>query len=123
MTEENRKNRRYAGKTGAFAILIRQNEPAIVGQIIDISIDGIAIRYLSKNPRKAGLSYIKLFRANGHFVHLKRFQCNIIYDLRVDSASWHSLATRRCGAKFEGLSEEKRTELKNFIETFIVESA
>jgi hypothetical protein len=120
---DNRKSKRYAGKSGAFAVLIKQNEPIVVGQIIDISYDGISIRYLSRKAKGIGLSYIKLFAANGHFAHMKRIQCNIIYDIQIDRDSWLTLVTRRCGAKFEQLSYEMQMELQNFIGQHIVDPA
>ncbi|ABK16676.1 PilZ domain-containing protein [Syntrophobacter fumaroxidans] len=118
---EHRRSKRYVGKEGSFAVLIRKDEPITIGQIIDISSNGISVRYLSRKPQTVGFSYIKIFATNGHFVHMRRIECQVIYDIQIDKDSWYSLATRRCGVEFGELSIEQKMDLNNFIKQHIIE--
>jgi hypothetical protein len=116
--EEKRKSKRFKGKDGAFAAFIRPNELMSMGQIQDISLGGLCVRYLSGNEDNIGCSEIKIFGSNGRFIHLDRIQCRIVYDHQVLEGSWGEISMRRSGVQFENLSVEHLSVLPDFIDYF-----
>jgi len=118
MFEEKRKFKRFKGKEGAFAAFIRPNELINMGQIQDISMGGLCVRYLSTHENHEGYSGIKIFGTNDRFIHLERVQCRIVYDHDVPEGSWEQISTRRCGVEFENLSVKHLSTLQEFIDNF-----
>ncbi len=120
MSEEKRKFKRFKGKEGAFAAFMRPNELINMGQIQDISMSGLCVRYLSTHKNHEGCSAIKIFGSNDRFIHLDRVQCRIVYDHEIPEGSWEQISTRRCGVEFENLSLKHLSTLKEFLDTFTV---
>ncbi len=121
MSMEKRRHKRYCGKEGAFAAFLRPGELINLGKIIDISMGGLCIRYLSTKPAGEGSSGLKIFGSNGRFIHVERVQCKIIYDVEIPEGSWEQLSTRRCGVQFENLSIRHKSMLQDFISHFTME--
>ncbi len=118
MPIEKRQHKRYKGKEGAFAAFIRPDELINLGQIIDISMGGLCIRYLSTKETNAGCSGLKIFGSNGRFIHVDKVQCRIVYDHEIPEGSWEQLSTRRCGVQFEHLTVKHLSMLQDFIDNF-----
>ena len=116
--EEKRIFKRFKGKEGAFAAFIRPNELINMGQILDISMGGLCVRYLSTNENNNGCSEIKIFGSNDLFIHMAKIQCRIIYDREVPEGSWEQISTRRCGVEFKNLSVKHLSMLQDFIDHF-----
>ncbi len=116
--EDNRKHKRYKGKEGAFAAFLRPDEFINLGQVIDISLGGLCIRYLSTSQTPAGCSGVKIFGSNGRFIHVDKVQCRIVYDREIPEGSWEQLSTRRCGVQFENLTVRHKSMLQDFIDHF-----
>jgi c-di-GMP-binding flagellar brake protein YcgR len=121
MFEEKRKFKRLKGKAGAFAAFIRPNELINMGQIQDISLGGLCVRYLSIDGDREGYSEIKIFGSNDHFIHVDRVQCKVIYDQELPEYSWEQISMRRCGVQFENLSVMHQARLQDFIDHFAYE--
>jgi hypothetical protein len=113
MFVEKRTYKRFKGKEGAFAVFIRPNELINTGQIQDISMGGLCVRYLSMKGDKEGCSEIEIFAANGRFIHMNKFQFRIAYDRKVPEYSWG-----RYGVEFKNLSVEHLSILQDFIDHF-----
>ena len=118
MSEEKRKFKRFKGKEGAFAAFMRPNELINMGQIQDISMGGLCVRYLSTQENHEGCSGIKIFGSNDRFIHLDRVQCRIVYDHEVPEGSWEQISTRCCGVEFKNLSVKQLSMLQDFIDHF-----
>ena len=119
MSEENRKFKRFKGKEGAFAAFIRPNELINMGQIQDISMGGLCVRYLSSTGEdNKGCSEMKIFGSNDRFIHVDKVQVKVIYDQEVPEDSWEQISTRRCGVQFENLSVRHLSMLEDFISYF-----
>ena len=118
MFEEKRKYKRFKGKEGACVAFIRPNELMNMGQIQDISMVGLSVRYVSTNEDNKGCSVIKIFGDNSRFIHLDKVQCRIIYDREVPEGIWEQISTRRCGVEFENLSVKHLSLLQDFIDHF-----
>jgi len=118
MSEEKRRFKRYRAKEGAFAAFIRPNELINMGQVHDVSMGGLSVRYLATNDKVGRSSEIKIFGSNDRFIHVDRIKCRIVYDLEVPGGSWEQISTRRCGVEFESLSVKHLTLLQEFIDNF-----
>ena len=118
MFEERRKYKRFKGKKGAFAAFIRPKELINTGQILDISMGGLCVRYVSTDEDNEGCSGIKIFGSNDSFIHLDKVHCRIVYDRKVPKRSCEQMSTRRCGVEFENLSVEQLSILQAFIDHF-----
>ncbi|MGA2225455.1 MAG: PilZ domain-containing protein [Syntrophobacteraceae bacterium] len=118
MFEEKRKHKRLKGKKGAFAAFIRPNELINTGQIQDISMGGLCVRYLAVNEDNEERSEITIFGSNNRFIHLRSVQCRIVYDREVPGSSWKQISTRRCGVEFENLFDKHLSMLQDFIDHF-----
>jgi hypothetical protein len=121
MLEEKRKFKRLKGKEGAFAAFMRPDELVNMGQIQDISLGGLCVRYLSTDGDREGYSEIKIFGSNGHFIHVDRVQCKVIYDQELPEYSWEQISIRRCGVQFTNLSVMHLAMLQDFIDHFAFE--
>jgi hypothetical protein len=118
MFVEKRKFKRFKSKEGAFAAFIRPDDLMNMGQIQDISMGGLCVRYLSTNANNKGCSAIKIFGSKYRSIHLDRVQCRIVYDLEVPEGPWEQISTRRSGVEFENLSVEQLSMLQEFIHHF-----
>jgi hypothetical protein len=118
MSDDNRKHARYRGKEGAFAAFLRPNELVNLGQIVDISMGGLCVRYLSTNELDQDNAEIKIFGSNGRFIHVDRVQCKVVYDLELPDGTWNQLSMRRCGVEFQKLTVRHVTLIQDFIEHF-----
>ena len=118
MFEDKRKFKRFKGKEGAFAAFIKPDEFLNMGQIQNISMDGLCVRYLSTHENHGGCSAIKIFGSNDRFIHLSSVQCRIVYDREVPEGSWEQISTRCCGVEFENLSVKHLYMLQDFIDHF-----
>jgi c-di-GMP-binding flagellar brake protein YcgR len=121
MVEEKRRFKRFKGKEGAFAAFIKPNELVNMGQIQDISMGGLCVRYLATDGSDGQRSAVKIFGTNDRFIHVDKVQCRIVYDLEVPEGSWEQISTRRCGVEFENLSAKHTSLLQEFIDNFAVD--
>jgi hypothetical protein len=118
MFEETRIFKRFKVKEAAFAAFIRSNELINMGQIQNISISGLCLRYLSTDEDNQGCSKIKIFGSNDRFIHLDGVQCRIVFDHEVPEGSWEQISTRRCGVELKKLSVKHLSMLQDFIDHF-----
>jgi hypothetical protein len=118
MSTDKRKHKRRKGKDGAFAVFLRPDEFINLGQILDISLGGLCVKYLSTKESERGCSGVKIFGSNGRFIHVDKLPCNIVYDVEIPEGSWDQLSTRRCGVQFENLNVRHLSMLQDFIDHF-----
>ncbi|MFZ2445531.1 MAG: PilZ domain-containing protein [Syntrophobacteraceae bacterium] len=118
MPDEKRKHKRFKGKEGAFAAFLRPNELINLGNIVDISMGGLCVRYLSTADAGTECAGIKIFGSNGRFIHVDKVECKVVYDVEIPEGSWEQLSTRRCGVQFANLNVRQKTMLQDFIEHF-----
>lgn len=118
MFEEQRKFKRYRGKEGAFAAFITPDEFINLGNIIDISMGGLCIRYLSTSGTRPKCTGMKIFGSNGRFIHVDKLECEIIHDTEIPESTLGQLSTRRCGVRFRNLNVRNKAMLQDFIEYF-----
>ena len=118
MSNERRRHQRFNGKEGAYAALMRPDHSFDLGKIVDISKGGVCISYLATGEKKPDNTEIKIFGMNGHFIHLDRIRCDVVYDVQTDENMWTVLVTKRCGVRFRELSDKHQVMLETFIQDF-----
>ena len=123
MPEERRKHKRFRGKEGAFAAFLGPRELINLGNIVDISMGGLCIRYLCTSNGYADCTGIKVFGSNGRFIHVDKMECKIVYDVEIPEVSVDKLSTRRRGVQFVKLNVRQMALLQDFIEHFTTEES
>ncbi|MEN6441618.1 MAG: PilZ domain-containing protein [Syntrophobacter sp.] len=123
MFVEQRKHKRYKGKEGAFAAFLTPGEFINLGNIIDISMGGLCIRYLSTSGTRPDCTGMKIFGSNGRFIHVEKLECHIVYDDEIPDSALGQLSTRRCGVQFRNLNVRNKAMLQDFIEHFTYENS
>jgi len=123
MFVEQRKYKRYKGKDGAFAAFLSPGEFISLGNIIDISMGGLCVRYLSTSGASPTCTGMKIFGSNGRFIHVEKLDCQIVHDTEIPESTLGQLSTRRCGVRFRNLNVRDKAMLQDFIEHFAYEDA
>ena len=109
---ERRQDVRYRVREGAFAVL---PDCRIVGEIVDISKGGLALRYIIGNEDLSGSSGLDILFAGGKF-HLAGVPIRTVSDsVMPDDFYSDSVTTRRRGIQFGEMTPEQRNEVKSFI--------
>ena len=109
---EKRKFTRFRAQDDAFAAL--RGNFTKVGKIYDISLNGIAFRYLAEKIPNETYTHVDIFLTNNGF-HLAGVPCTIIYDVKESTFSLNEVSPYRCGLKFESLKEEQQNKLEFFL--------
>jgi c-di-GMP-binding flagellar brake protein YcgR len=122
MRSERRKYTRFRAQDTAYAAVGAGFSH--VGRLIDISIGGLAVEYLTDDDAQPVNSPVDIFARESEF-HLSRLPCKIIYNRRLDaSAKTRSPARgpmrKRCGLEFKSLAKKHRKQLEAFLRDHIV---
>jgi hypothetical protein len=110
---DRRKYTRWPILTGAFVVIKYPN--AKVGQIIDISIDGLAFHYVGKEKEWTGPTELSIFSGDGAFC-LYRVPCKVISDLSIQGRHFDAITRRRCAIQFGDLTPGQMSQLESFIQ-------
>jgi hypothetical protein len=117
---EQRRYKRYEVPTGSFVALGPQN--SILGQIMDISMGGLAFRYMdSKKPIDE--SYLDIFLTERDFC-LGKVPVKAVSDCEIDNTVacklvegvYRCTAMRRSGVQFGELTHHQMSQLEHFIQ-------
>jgi len=118
---EQRRYKRYEVPTGSFVALGPQN--SILGQIIDISMGGLAFRYMdSKKPIDE--SYLDIFLTERHFC-LGKVPVKAVSDYEinntvtcklVDGVPYRRTAMKRSSVQFGELTHHQMSQLEHFVQ-------
>ena len=113
---ERRVHLRYRVSEGVFAVL--NASMLMVGQVIDVSMGGIAYIYIANEKSPQG-SFTLDILISGEGYHLRSVPCRIISDTPALSAySFTSVPMRRQGIQFETLGQKERARLRELIRTY-----
>ena len=98
---EQRKHKRFYVQNGTYAML--KYKPAMMGQITNMSKDGLAIRYIDGDQRLSDSKALDIFMTESSF-YIEKLQVKTISDREVtDTHSSDSNKVRQRGVQFEGL--------------------
>jgi len=114
MVFEFRKEKRYLVKDEAFAA---SDDPVReVGQILDISMGGLAFCYLEDGERSEEIFDLNIFLTEHRFF-LGKLRVKIISDFEMQNEDPYSLIRmRRRGVQFRNLTSEQKSDLRSFIQ-------
>jgi len=108
-TPERRKHQRYQVQEDAFVVL--KPEYKKLGHIIDVSMDGLAFRYVDEKQSSDKSSELEIFFADNRF-HLDKVPCKTISDFVTNPL----IGFRRCSVRFRDLTDSHRSQLEDFIQ-------
>jgi hypothetical protein len=117
---ERRKHKRYEVPTGSF-VVVGSHGP-ILGQIIDISMGGVAFRYMNSGKPKDE-SYLDIFLTEGDvsmgkvsFKSVSDFEIsNVVLRKLVDPMPLSALSMKRSSVQFAPLTPDQISRLEDLI--------
>jgi len=115
MPEDLRAHKRYVLKKNAFAALGRGI--TMVGRINDISKGGLSFEHISNlDLQEPHAEIVDIFLPGNEF-YLADIPCTKVYDIPVHTGSVFapSLVTKRCGIKFNSLTDSQLEQLEHFL--------
>lgn len=123
MFTDSRVHKRFQAREGACASFMNSGlSPATrIGQILDMSKGGIALKYLSnRDGYKKGRSIlIELFNVSNPVLSTGKIPCRVVYDIPLTDNPADSMNIRRCGMEFGTLSNLQSCHVDHFIATCV----
>lgn len=116
---EKRSHNRLQVKDGLYAII--NYKPTIFGQIVNISKDGMAVRYSSNGQRPTVSSELDIFIMDSNF-YIEKIQINIISDFEIgDKSSFGSQRNRQRCFQFKGMKSNQQFQLEYLLQNYTQE--
>lgn len=110
---ERRKLKRFQARHGVFVIL-RPSDTGL-GRLIDISMDGLTLEYITTQEPKIQPTELEIFLTNSPF-RLYEIPCKTITDVLTFQTNDRSLSKRRRGIQFGELTPGQVAQLEYFIQ-------
>lgn len=115
---ERRKHKRFRVKPGAVAVLTpRWPHSTPVGDILDISTGGLALRYVTDEVPSSKPCELTIVCVNPGF-YLGRVSVNAVSDFEMARTTFASMVPRRLGFQFGDLTADQKLDLDYFIQTY-----
>ena len=113
ISKERRQQKRFKAQEGAFAALVDQESR--LGQIKDISLQGLSFRYIDSSKKLDNASELKIILGN-QGLYLDKVPFQKICDFEIENEfSFSTVKMRQIGLKFGALTAEQRMQLNRFI--------
>ena len=112
---ERRKFTRFQTQDNAFAVL--RGDFTKVGKIYDISLNGLAFRYLAEQMSEEEYNHVDIFVSDNGF-RLPGVPCTIIYNVKESTSTALSISPYRCGLTFKPLERELQNKLDYFLNNY-----
>ncbi|MBW2518588.1 MAG: PilZ domain-containing protein [Deltaproteobacteria bacterium] len=111
--DERRQQKRFKAAEGAFAALVDQESR--LGQIKDISLNGLSFRYIDSHEKLANASELKIILGN-RGLYLDKVPFKVVSDFEIKSEfSFSRVNMRQIGLAFGELTPGQRNRLDRFI--------
>jgi len=126
-SHEKREHKRFVPEGSAFAVF--RPDFRRIGPIMDISRGGLGCSYLhpvDEESLDAQTSHLIDILISNNGFHLSHIPCNSIYDVNpdIDQESFlPNLVNRRCGLRFDQLTNEQKKQIRYFLEKHTRENA
>ena len=115
---DRRDNARFYAQEGAFAI--HRNHIIKMGQILNVSINGLAFSYIDDGKWQNGSFNLDIFLTDRGF-YLKSVQSKIISDCEIlNEIPFSSIIMRRRGVQFEELMDNQGAQLEYFLQNHTI---
>jgi hypothetical protein len=116
MLVEQRKYERFQVQEGGIAAFTPHwPHSTVMGDILDISTNGLAFRYVAALPPQDGAFDLTIVYLQTN-LHLTKISIKTIWE-RIDGATGFGLGKRRLGVQFGEIHDEQRADLEFFIRT------
>lgn len=114
---ERRRHKRFRVQPGRVAVLTpRWPHSTIVGDILDVSKRGLALRYMAHEAPSQRSSHLTIVSAKPSF-YLRKLPFKTVSDFEIASVPFSSVAPRRLSLQFEALTQDQAASLEDFIAT------
>jgi len=111
--KDRRKQPRFKAVNGAYAAI--RKSASRLGQIKDISIGGLAFKYLANEGSTNDALALDIFITKHNF-YIKDIPIHLVRDTQLDVESpFSTVPIRQQGVQFGDLSEEQRSQLKQLL--------
>ena len=121
MSDERRRQKRFIAEEGAFAALVDQESR--LGQIKDISIEGLSFRYIDSHEKLQNAAELKIILGN-QGLYLDRVPFVKISDFEIENEfSFSTIKMRQIGLQFRELTAEQKIQLERFIQQHTIGEA
>jgi len=112
--DEPRKHKRFDVKDGAYSVLSYQ--PTVMGQIINLSMDGLAVTYKGKRLKES--NEVDLFISDAGF-YIDQIPVKTISDHKLVSKFLFSSKTAwQRSLQFGDLTNDQKSQLKEFLQLY-----
>jgi hypothetical protein len=108
---ERRKHKRFQVQDGGSVVL--RAHSIELGQIIDVSRDGLACRYIPSRQPSSGSFELVILLADGSF-YLDEIPFRIVSDCETNDDPFSFSTMRRCGVQFGKLTRNQVSQLEYF---------
>ena len=113
---EKRKHKRFKVKRGAFAVSAPDYNK--LGQITDISKDGLAFQYIENGQQTKGLVEVEIFSTVDDF-YLKKLPIRTALDFEANkTVSLNSMPIRQLNIQFGKLNHNQKLLLDYFLQKY-----
>jgi hypothetical protein len=114
---ERRKHKRFQVPIGVF-VAFRPHDSKL-GEIIDMSMGGLAFCYLATKEPSNGSYKLDIFLDEAGF-HLDDVLFDTVTDFETRQVGFTSVTMRRCGVQFGKLTHDQRSKLEYFIQNHTI---
>jgi hypothetical protein len=118
---ERRSHQRFQVPKGVF-VEVRRPHHSKLGEIINISMGGVAFRYLAAKEPSNGSDKLNIFFDEGGF-RLNDILLETVTDLRTHKIPYTYVTMRRSGVQFSSLTHHQISQLEHFIENYAIGEA
>ena len=119
-TVERRKNKRYKAKEGAYAAISPHSRK--LGQIVDISMGGLAFKYIDNNDEREDKPERSIFLSSlGYYVGELPFKTIEDYEV-TNYPSFSSMKLRKRRVKFTELTFKQLFDLDFYLRNNVIET-
>ena len=117
---EKRRHHRLLVKDGVYAII--NYKPSIFAQIINISKDGMAVRYSGNGPQLSVSSELDVFIINSNF-YIEKIQIKIVSDFKIgDKFPFRSQKNRQRCFQFGEMKSSQHFQLDYLLQNYTLDS-
>ena len=113
---ERRKHKRFQVEPGVVALLTpRWPHPTMVGDVLDISSNGLALRYIADEAPSDRLSSELTLVSPEHSFRLAKLPIRAVSDFEIAKVPFSFAAPRRLGLQFGELTQDQTSQLEYLI--------
>jgi hypothetical protein len=113
---EKRSHNRLQAKDGVYPII--KYKPTIFGQIINISKDGLAVRYSSNGQQLSKSSELDIFIIDSNF-YIEKIQIKIVSDFEIaDKSPFSSQKNRQRCFQFREMKSSQLFQLDYLLQNY-----